>query len=142
MTAVPSTSVLHHFHRHTGGLLQAYMLVLAVCTGVYWAAGADPSAWQQLIASLVFWWLVTNWIIADARLRGLPLAFDQGLFVYVAWPIYIPVHLVRTRGALGLLWIPFVVLLFYAVMFTTAFLTLFALNGFGPTLTAIPSPPT
>ncbi len=31
------------------------------------------------------------------------MAFDMGLFLYVAWPLVLPYYLIKSRGAKGLL---------------------------------------
>lgn len=92
--------------RSATGLLVVLVVVIGVCSGIYWALGADLELSRAyLIWYIAWWWALTLWVLRDAHERGLPLAFDQGLFVYIAWPVYIPIYLVRSRGWKGILWL-------------------------------------
>jgi hypothetical protein len=50
---------------------------------------------QQLFVAL--------WVYLDRQGRHLNLPFEFDAFVFFAWPILLPYHLVRSRGARGLL---------------------------------------
>ena len=112
--------------KHALGMLVALICIVAVFHGVYAGLNAEPSGWGYFAWYVAFWWVLTTWVVTDARERGLPLAFDQGLFVYVAWPVYIPVYLVRSRGPEGLLWVVAVFLLYGVTLLITAFTVRFA----------------
>ncbi len=82
----------------TGWLVIVFLAVVGLSDGIYIGVGLEPSPWVRLCYTAGCLWLLTSWIVADARERGLSLAMDQGLFVAVLWPVYIPVYLVRSRG--------------------------------------------
>ena len=42
--------------------------------------------------------IMASWVVADARKRQRPLCYDYDSFVFIAWPIVVPVYLFRTRG--------------------------------------------
>ena len=101
-------------------LIVVLTVFMAFTAGVYWAAGLDgPARSHQLLWYVAWWWTLTLWVVMDARERHLPLAFDQGLFVYLAWPVYIPVYLVRSRGVMGLVWLGAFVGIYVAVVVAT-----------------------
>jgi hypothetical protein len=59
-------------------------------------------------------WALAWWVVADCRALGRPMSIDHGWFVFLAWPIAVPYHLIATRGARGLLIIAGFVGLFVA----------------------------
>jgi hypothetical protein len=42
-------------------------------------------------------------MLADLRRLRLPISIDYGWFVFFAWPVLLPWHLVQTRGRGGCL---------------------------------------
>lgn len=48
-------------------------------------------------------WALAWWIAADCRQRRLGTSIDHGWFVFLAWPVVVPYHLIKTRGARGCL---------------------------------------
>ena len=72
------------------------------------AIGVDPDGpglpkRAELIASFTLPFVVASWVMADARKRGRPLCYDYDSFVYLAWPVVVPVYLVQTRGVRAVL---------------------------------------
>jgi len=116
--------------RSATGLIILLTALMGVISGIYWGMGLDVYArMPSLIWYLAWFWGLTLWVVMDARERGLPMAFDQGLFVYFAWPVYIPVYLVRSRGLAGLAWlVPFVVG-YFVVQWVVAFGVWFAMSA-------------
>ena len=84
---------------------------MAVAVALYQAAvfhlGHQTSANFEKVWSLVFPLLLASWVDEDSRARPEVYrpSFDIGLFVYLVWILYLPVYLLRTRGARGWLWI-------------------------------------
>lgn len=48
-------------------------------------------------------WALAWWVLVDCRERGIHASIDHGWFVFFAWPVALPYHLIRTRGARGCL---------------------------------------
>ena len=69
--------------------------------------GAGVPKRAELVSSVTFQLLVASWVMADARKRGRQLCYDYDSFVYLVWPVVVPVYLFQTRGVrafLTLLW--------------------------------------
>ena len=86
------------------------LIALSVVVGGYEAidfyhghlAGAD----LQRIWAIVFVLLLASWIQLDAKKHdNVARPFDFGFLVLVFWPFYLPYYLVRTRRALGIVWL-------------------------------------
>ena len=67
------------------------------CHGVI--ATLDPAAGQrfELLASLLLFSVTTSWWVRERRRLGLWAGLDAGLFMGWAWPVLLPIHLIRTR---------------------------------------------
>jgi hypothetical protein len=106
-------------------LLYLFLVVAQVVTGVYLAREAQPPPAFSLLYPLGLLWAVGWWLRDDSRKRGVGWVFDMGLFLYIAWPLFMPYYLLKTRGAKGLL-----VILGFAAVYVGALLagaTLYAL---------------
>jgi len=64
----------------------------------YAAFQAESSALFDLLSRLTFLWLISWWLRADSRHRGISWPLDMGMFLYVGWIFLIPYYLFRTRG--------------------------------------------
>lgn len=84
-------------------LLYLFVFVGQAGAGFYWAVEAGPSPAFTILYALGFLWGVGWWLRRDSRRRGVKWVMDMGMFLYVAWPLIMPYHLLRTRGAKGLL---------------------------------------
>ena len=56
----------------------------------------------DLIISLTFAFLVTLWIVQDARRRQHRISYSFPALVFLFWPIFAPIYLFQTRGARAL----------------------------------------
>lgn len=99
------------------GLLYIYLLVTNIAQGVYYASGIEAPPGFILIDQIGYLWIVGWWLRVDARKRGIAWLYDMGLFLNIAWPFIMPYHLVKTRGARGLL-----VILAFVAAYIGAFL--------------------
>ena len=55
-------------------------------------------ALAALIVSLLFPSSLALWLLADARRRHRSLPYDLGMFVFLSWPVSVPLYLFFTRG--------------------------------------------
>ena len=55
-----------------------------------------------LLFSLVMAGAAACWAVSDARNRGKPILHILQLFIFLLWPIAVPVYLISTRGFRGL----------------------------------------
>ncbi|HEX7316167.1 MAG TPA: hypothetical protein VF297_19830 [Pyrinomonadaceae bacterium] len=84
-------------------LLYLFVITTQVVTGFYLAGGAQPPPAFTFLYPLALLWAVGWWLRDDSRKRGVAWVFDMGLFLYIAWPVFMPYYLLKTRGAKGLL---------------------------------------
>ena len=98
-------------------LLYLYLIAAQVVTGVYLARVAEQPPAFTVLYPLGLLWVVGWWLRDDSRRRGVAWVFDMGLFLYIAWPLFMPYYLLKTRGAKGLL-----VILAFAVAYVGALL--------------------
>ena len=106
----------------TSGKVLAALIGLSVVVGGYEALlfgfGQTAGAPFQAIWSLVFLLLLIVWVDLDCRRRkDIYRPFEFGFLVFVFWLPYLPYYLLRTRRALGLLWLLGFLMLFYAGYF-------------------------
>lgn len=99
-------------------LLYIFLVLSQIATGMYLASGLEPSAAFTLISVFGFLWIIGWWLHRDSKRTGVPIAFDMGLFLYVAWPFVLPYYLIKSRGVKGLL----VILGFVAVYVGATFI--------------------
>ena len=83
-------------------LLYTFFAVSQVGRGAYLATGDEPAAFN-LVNAFGFVWILGWWLLRDSRKRGIALIYDIGLYLYLAWPIVMTYHLLKSRGAKGLL---------------------------------------
>ena len=69
--------------------------------------GLQISAEFEKVWRYVFAGMLAFWVDEDSKKRsGIDRpSFDIGLFIYLAWLIYLPYYLLKTRGRRGWLWI-------------------------------------
>lgn len=83
-------------------ILGAILLIANVGNCLYAAFGLTPSPAFLLLYYLGIFWAIAAWTIADARRLSVSLPFDMGWFLLLAWPVALPYHAFKTRGARGL----------------------------------------
>lgn len=59
----------------------------------------------MFLFSLLFATLAASWCAMDARIRGNPMLPVVQMIVLLTWPIAVPVYLIQSRGARGLLYL-------------------------------------
>ena|SRR5437763_1469689 len=88
---------------YRGLILLAFAGVIGFGGGACAARGAEISPIMRILAYLGFPTLMTYWLRKDGRINETWSVWDFGFFIYMAWPIVVPYHLVRTRRLRGLL---------------------------------------
>ena len=83
--------------------LDLFVIATQFVTGVYLARETGPPPAFTVLYPLGLLWVVGWWLRDDSRKRGVGWVFDMGLFLYIAWPLFMPYYLLKTRGAKGLL---------------------------------------
>jgi hypothetical protein len=72
-------------------------------TGAAICAAYGASAPAGFIA--LYWvgiaWGFSWWVLSDCRAHGTPTSIDHGWFVFYAWPVAVPYHVLRPRGIRG-----------------------------------------
>jgi hypothetical protein len=84
-------------------LLYTFLGVSQFGDGVYFASGTEPSTAFDLIARVGTLSIMCWWLLEDSRKRGVAWVYDMGLFLSIVWIIIMPYHLLKSRGAKGLL---------------------------------------
>ena len=77
--------------------LWIYMLVLGWATGI--SEDGELPRRAESIASILQPLIITWWVLVDAHRRGRALFLDYPTFVFLCWPVLVPVYLFQTRGA-------------------------------------------
>ena len=60
---------------------------------------------------------IALWVLADARQRHRAVPYDFGTFVFIAWPLLVPIYLFSTRGWRAFATLGFFLLLYLAAAF-------------------------
>jgi hypothetical protein len=97
------------------------LLVRGVGSGILMARGVESDALDYLYRVGLLWSLVW-WLKADGRGRGVRQVYCLGMLTMVGGFILLPYHLLRTRGAAGLL----LILAFLGALVASAFVSLVA----------------
>ena len=84
-------------------LLYTFLVVSQIGNGVYFASGTAPSSAFDLIDRLSFLWIMCWWLRQDSRKGGVAWVYDMGWFLSIVWIFIMPYHLIKSRGANGLL---------------------------------------
>ena len=69
--------------------------------GVWW--DLDLPGRTGLLASWSLSLVVSSWVVADARKRGVRFCYDYDSLLFFAWPVVAPVYLFQTRRWKGIL---------------------------------------
>ena len=88
----------------------------------YSLAESDVPARTEALWLLVFALLVAMWIVKEPHQTDKSPVSGLGMIAFIAWPIVLPYHLVKTRGVEGLVQF----LGFLALQFLPFFCGLFA----------------
>jgi hypothetical protein len=84
-------------------LLYSFVVVTQFGFGLYLGRQMETPPAYTLLHWAAQLWIIGWWLRADSRKRGIVWVYDLGFFLSIAWPLIIPYHLLKTRGAKGLL---------------------------------------
>ena len=84
-------------------LLGVLIFIYHLGLGILNARGQEPSPALEFLYEAGFICGVVWWLRAEAKNSPVARIYCAGLLVGSAWPIIIPYHLIKTRGARGLL---------------------------------------
>src|SRR5687768_16761570 len=73
-------------------------------------------------------WALAWWVLVDCRRYGISTSIDHGWFIFSAWPLTVPYHLIKTRRARGCLVMAGMVGLFVA-SYLVALVAFFVLHS-------------
>jgi hypothetical protein len=82
-------------------------VAVALYQAVIFYFGREISEEFERVWGYVFAGMLAFWVDEDSKNRteiDRP-SFDIGLFIYLAWVLYLPYYLLKTRGSKGWLWI-------------------------------------
>lgn len=83
--------------------LSALSMMLALASSYATYMGDAVSEMTFVIWSAVFALMIAFWTSIDARSRALYTSFDYAYLIFVFWPVFLPYHLIKTRGYEGFL---------------------------------------
>ncbi len=84
-------------------VLAAYLFLVEIISLAYEIYGLAPPAAFEFLGPLAFLGLICWWLWQDSVRTGVTWPLDTGMFLYTAWILILPYHLIRTRGLGGLL---------------------------------------
>jgi len=94
-------------------LIIGFLAVVGVERGAFLARHVDVPGPSAVFQYLVLFCLIGYWLKVDSRETGHRLSSDSGFLLFLAWPVIVPYHLVKTRGLKRSLGILFLILLVY-----------------------------
>jgi|SRR5215213_1663476 len=84
-------------------LLGASIFIYHLGRGILDARGVEPAPGLEFLYTAIFICGVVWWLRAEIQSSTVTRLYCAGLLAYIAWPIIIPYHLLKTRGVRGLL---------------------------------------
>jgi hypothetical protein len=84
-------------------LLGVLVFVYNLAAGIYRVSGLEPLPTVEFLYTAAFICGVVWWLQAEARASAVQPVYCSGLLVGIGWLFIIPYHLLKTRGARGLI---------------------------------------
>ena len=84
-------------------LLGLLVFVYTLGSGIYAVNGLEPLPTWEFLYQAAFLSGVVWWLRAEARRSAVQPLYCSGLLVSIGWLFIIPYHLLKTRGARGLI---------------------------------------
>jgi hypothetical protein len=60
---------------------------------------AAIEAWVSALYFIGVQWAFAWWVLVDCRRHSIPTSIDHGWFIFFAWPVAVPYHLLSGRGS-------------------------------------------
>lgn len=79
-------------------ILIALTLFAQTVRGFYAVYDLAPPGAFELLTFIVIFWLIGDWFTRDSKEKNVDWVFDMGFFLYISWPLFIPIYLIKTRG--------------------------------------------
>ena len=80
-------------------IILVFIVVTQITAGISVGQDIDPSDIFVLLQYIVLVCLICHWIRKDSRIHGVNWFFDWGFFLCFAWPLIVPIYLLKTRKA-------------------------------------------
>lgn len=84
-------------------VLAVYVLLVHLISLTYEINEFAPPPAFEFLNSFAFLGLICWWLWKDSLRTGTAWPLDVGMFLYAAWFVILPYHLIKTRGLGGLL---------------------------------------
>ena len=84
-------------------LICVFLVLFHIANAISYGLGQTLSPQVILLGYVVFYWLMGYWFVTDCRAYKISWGLDSGMFLYILWPLVIPVHLFKTRGIKGVI---------------------------------------
>jgi hypothetical protein len=99
-----------------GGVVLSVLILLSLAVGAYEAVAYSHGHFVghsfQVVWEFVFVLLIVFWIERDRLRFNIYHPFEFGFLVFLFWIPYLPYYLIRTRRALGVVWLAGFIFLF------------------------------
>jgi hypothetical protein len=82
-------------------LLGAFLYLGHIWHSITTLRGAPPAGAFGLLYYIGMPLVIANWIRADKHRLGITSTFDDGFFIFFAWPLVLPYYLFASRGLRG-----------------------------------------
>ena len=103
--------------------LVAFIGVAQLLAGVARGAGLEPSAAFELLRTVAFVWVGTEWWARDRQRVGQYAGIDSGMFFGAVWPVALPYQLLRYHGWRGVGYVALLAAVYVVPYVATAILT-------------------
>jgi hypothetical protein len=84
-------------------LLGTLVFVYNLGAGIYYVNGLEPTPTVEFLYTAAFLCGVVWWLQAETGRSAVQPVYCSGLLVGIGWLVIIPYHLLKTRGARGLI---------------------------------------
>ena len=83
-------------------VLAAFSAAMTAGSVMVASHGAVLSERIAFVWFMVFSTVVALWLREDCREMGIHQPLDAGFFIFMAWPLLVPYHLIRSRASRGI----------------------------------------
>jgi hypothetical protein len=91
------TNKSSHPKRYTLLMILGVTVMMQAMNGMFAGLEREPLGGVTLFGYLMLFGLMGYWLDKDSRQHRISWVFDMGFFLYLAWPVIVPIYLFRTR---------------------------------------------